>query len=46
MRGIGGNSKDLLFSGTVSSRGGVGTEASYIELCGLGMLLSEESTCG
>lgn len=28
VRGIGGNSKDLLFSGTASSRGGVGTEAS------------------
>lgn len=27
-RGIGGNSKDLLFSGTASSRGGVRTEAS------------------
>lgn len=28
VREIGGNSKDLLFSGTVSSRGGVRIEAS------------------
>lgn len=28
VRGIEGNSKDLLFSGTVSSRGGVVSEAS------------------